>query len=87
MAKHVTKADLREQAEAVEEALRVLGRAEAAVDRATASGRARALRALDRAIKKAEEEVRVYEWLEVFYRFRAGERKRARGRTTKGRHK
>lgn len=88
MAKHVTtKADLEKQAEKVEEALRELKRAETAADQATAKGRRRALKAVDDAIKKAEEEVGVYRWLEAFYRFRGGERRRARGRATKGRHK
>lgn len=88
MAKHVTtKADLDKQAEKVEEALRELKRAEAAADRATTKGRRRALKAVDDAIKKAEEEAGVYQWLKAFYLFRKNERRRARGRTTKGRHK
>lgn len=82
-----TKADLEKQAEKVEEALRELKRAETAADQATAKGRRRALKVVDDAIKKAEEEVGVYQWLKAFYLFRKNKRRRSLGRTTKGRHK
>ena len=87
MAKHATKADLDDQAENVERALRALARAEAAVDRAPARERNRALEALDKAIKRAESEVNVYRFIEMFYKIRQRERRRVGRRATKGRHK
>jgi vacuolar-type H+-ATPase subunit H len=87
MANYVTKADLREQEETVEKALREVKRAEAAVDQATAKGRARAKRALDKARKKAEEAANVLTLMRMFDHFRQSERRRAPKRATKGRHK
>lgn len=87
MANHVTKADLREQEETAKKALRELKRAEAAADQATANGRARAKKALDKAIKNAEEQANVLTLMRMFCHFRESERRRAPKRATKGRHK